>query len=420
MSGPKPLLLTLTGAAALWGCATGAVLVRPERGTGVQRSFEASFSKVREALLASFAAHGGFEVTEEEDTLFVNLDAGGGLYTFYFYRSAYDKTTIVEGSVVMRHLGKKPRQDLVRAQLDRVESLLRPEEPPARSGDGDSGEKTVRGKDAPASASSAAAEPVAVASDVDRDHPKGKNRPHDFALVVGVDRYRALPRADYAERDASTMREYLEGMGVPASHVVILSGATATRGELVKHLEEWLPRNVTAKSRVYFYYAGHGAMDPGSGDAHLMPWDVDPSFIRSSAYALKDVYATLSKLKAEKVVAILDTCFSGAGGRSVIAKGTRPLVLTADPELPLVTRLSVLSAASGSEITGSLKEQGHGMFTYYVLKGLQGAADADGNKSITIKELHAYALKEVGRAARMLNREQTPQLKTTMVDFALY
>ena len=117
---------------------------------------------------------------------------------------------------------------------------------------------------------------------------------------------------------------------------------------------------------------------------------------------------------------MLDTCFSGAGGRSVIAKGMRPLVIVADPSVPAGSKLSVLTASSGSQITGSLEGQGHGMFTYYLLKGLQGAADADRDAHVTLRELHTYVGAEVGRAARLQNREQTPQLQAPAPGLRLY
>lgn len=67
--------------------------------------------------------------------------------------------------------------------------------------------------------------------------------------------------------------------------------------------------------------------NPKSGDAYLVPYDGDPAFIDETGYSLKRMYAALGKLPAKEVIVALHSCYSGAGGRSVIAKGSRPLVM---------------------------------------------------------------------------------------------
>ncbi len=242
----------------------------------------------------------------------------------------------------------------------------------------------------------------AVSSDVDAPKSRGAQRPDDFALVIGVEEYQSLPKADYGVRDAKTVRKHLEAIGFPARNIVSLEGQAATGSALKSYLEEWLPLNVKPASTLFVYYSGHGAPDPANGEAYLVPWDGNPSFLKSSAYPLKKLYSDLSKTKAKRVLVALDACFSGAGGRSVLAKGARPLVAkTAD--LSAGGKVTVLAAASGEQITGSLDEQGHGMFTYFLLKGM-----AEGKRSA--KELHDYLAPRVEDEARRQNRQQTPAL----------
>jgi TPR repeat protein len=235
-------------------------------------------------------------------------------------------------------------------------------------------------------------------------------RQGDFALVVGIEKYRALPAADYAESDAAAVRERLIGLGFPERNIVSLIGADATRSKMQAYLDEWLPRNATKDGRVFFYFSGHGSPDAKTGQAYLVPADGDPAFLKSTAYPLKNIYAALDALPSRRVVAAIDSCFSGAGGRSVLAKGMRPLVSTVDLSARDGSgRLVVLTAAAGDQTTGGIDSEGHGAFTYYLLKGLEGAARDDSGR-ITAKTLNEFLSPRVSDNARRQNREQTPML----------
>ena len=250
---------------------------------------------------------------------------------------------------------------------------------------------------------------------------RGRERPDDFSLVVGVERYRSLPAASYAERDASAFARYARAvLGVPEENTILLTGERATKTDIAKYVEEWLPRNVVEASRVYVFYSGHGAPDPAKGTAHLVPWDGDPAFLQTSAYPLSRLYDRLSRLKAREVVVMLDACFSGVGGRSVIAPGLRPLVLVKEAVVPKGDKLTVLTAASSDETAGSLDSQRHGLFTYYLLKGLDGAADPEGSGHVDVDGLHGYVRQNVLRAARRQNREQNPVLRAPDKGLRLY
>lgn len=245
------------------------------------------------------------------------------------------------------------------------------------------------------------------------DPPSARLKPSDrnFALLVGIERYPGLPTVDFAERDVKTLKKYLlTTMGFPERNVIELTGASATRSGIEKYLREWLPRNTDAKSRVLVFFAGHGAPHPASGDAFLVPYDGDPSFLQTTGLKLKDFYASLEKLPAKEVIVLADACFSGAGGRSVLAKGARPLVTQVDTPLSPTSKIVAVAASSGSEITASYEEKGHGLFTYFLLKGLRGEADKNGDGWVTLQEAYDYLRPNVQKVARRQNREQTPQL----------
>ncbi len=239
-------------------------------------------------------------------------------------------------------------------------------------------------------------------SDVEKPGFNRAQRPDDYALVIGIETYKGkdLPKADYAERDADSVKQYLLALGVPERNIKLLKGSDATNSTLKNYLEAWLPKNVKDNSRVFFYFSGHGSPDIKTGSAYIIPWDGDPAFLETSAYPLQQVYNSLGKLKAQSIVVALDSCFSGAGGRSVMVHGARPLAMM-HTEGSIPANMTVLAAASGDEITGGLDEQGHGMFTYYLLKGVYGGM-GDSQK------LCVYLKQAVPDAAARQNRSQTP------------
>jgi Caspase domain/Ankyrin repeats (3 copies)/Ankyrin repeat len=249
--------------------------------------------------------------------------------------------------------------------------------------------------------------PAIVKSDVD-ELPVMQIKPNKnaYAIVIGVEKYRQkLPKADYADNDARIMAEYLtKVMGYPQENIVMLINDRALKSDLEKYLGKWLPNNVEKDGTVFVYYSGHGSPNPNTGDAYIVPYDGDPSFIEETGYPLKRLYAKLDKLPAKEIIVVLDSCFSGAGGRSVIAKGARPLVMNMDKQVFHSDRVAILSASSGSQISSTHEKKGHGLFTYFLLKGIK-----EGNSELGT--LYNYLKPQVERIARKTyNNEQTPGL----------
>ena len=266
---------------------------------------------------------------------------------------------------------------------------------------------SVKGKpEAPIS--SVSPEPsAAIRSDVD-ELPVMQAKPNKnaYAIVIGVEKYRQnLPKADFAVKDAEVMTEYLEKVfGYPQENIVTLLNDRASFVDFAKYFEKWLPNNVEENGNVFVYYSGHGAPNPNTGDAYLVPYDGDPSFIEQTGYSLKRLYHNLNKLPAKEIIVVLDSCFSGAGGRSVLAKGARPLVMNIDKQVFHSERIAIFSAASGSQISSTHEEKGHGLFTYFFLKGIK-----DGNSEL--ETLYNYLKPQVEKIARKTyNNEQTPGL----------
>jgi uncharacterized caspase-like protein len=236
---------------------------------------------------------------------------------------------------------------------------------------------------------------------------------HAYAVIFGVERYRDLPQVDYATRDAEMVKKYLvKTLGYREQNIVMLLNDRVTRSQIEARLEKWLPKQVNndPNSEVFVYYGGHGAPDPETNQSFLVPYDGDPSFLETTAYGVKRMYQVLKELPAKQVTVVLDSCFSGTGGRSVIAKGARPMLITVDSPVVSSQNLTVFTAAASTQISSAYQEKRHGLFTYFFLKGLQGEADINKDGVISLRELDNYIRTEVQTIARRKNVDQTPQI----------
>jgi hypothetical protein len=256
--------------------------------------------------------------------------------------------------------------------------------------------------------------PPATKSDVDElPRVEAKINKKAYAIVIGIEQYRQnLSRAGFATHDALTVTNYLaKVLGYPEENIITLTNEHAALGDFVKYFEKWLSNNIEKGSTVFVYYSGHGAPNPKTGDAYLVPYDGDPTFVVETGYSLKRMYEALGNLPAKEVIVALDSCFSGAGGRSVIAKGSRPLVMNFQSNVVLPKNMMVLSASSGDQVSSTYDEKGHGLFTYFLLKGIKNEDVVRSDGSLKIDDLYDYIKPQVERIARkQYNNEQTPQL----------
>jgi len=235
------------------------------------------------------------------------------------------------------------------------------------------------------------------------------------ALIIGNATYRRdLPAVRFAVRDAETVDRYVQqSLGVPLSNIVMLKDAgladlksafNAQRGRLAAIVKS-LPQ--PAQAEVFVYYSGHGAPTVPAGKAYLVPVDGDPDFLEDTSYPLGEAYAQLSALGAKHVTVVLDACFSGQSDQGTLFKGARPVIRVVQPTV--APKLTVFAAAQGTQVSSDFEAKGHGLFTYFFLRGLQGDADVEGDGRITVGELRDYLGDNVpGYARRLKNREQAP------------
>ena len=237
-------------------------------------------------------------------------------------------------------------------------------------------------------------------------------RKNAVALIIGLSEYQDAPTAPFADRDAEYFRDYAHrALGVPQSNIKMLVNGDASRTGLQKALKLWLPAIASPdQSDVFVFFAGHGLANAGGDKLYFLPYDTDIALLDDTALLRDEVFVSLSNAKPRSVTFFLDTCYSGgtrteqplvadARGIRVVAKPTR-----------IPSNFAVLSAAGNDQISSSLPEAKHGLFSYYLMKGLEGDADLNDDRKITVGELHQFVLRNVPRQAVSFGRNQNPQL----------
>lgn len=239
----------------------------------------------------------------------------------------------------------------------------------------------------------------------------GAPQRNTFAVIIGVETYRDISvKATHARADAEHFAQLARAtLGIPEDHMVVALDDRAGRADMAKHLD-WARANVPKGGRILFYFSGHGAPDPSGGKSYLVPFDGDPRSLDGTALVMSSVLENLSKSPAAEVVALVDSCFSGAGGRSVLPPGARPLVRIR--EVKPAAHVALLTAASGSEISGPNAAGTGGLFSTLLIEGIgSGVADHDGDGNVSLQELADWVRPRVTRTAKQhANRDQTPQL----------
>lgn len=239
---------------------------------------------------------------------------------------------------------------------------------------------------------------------------------HRFAVVIGISAYAdaRVPALRYAANDAESFYNWLvspSGGKFAPSRVNLLLNQKATYTNIKSALFTWLQQAIQ-EDMVIIYFAGHGSSDSPDSDANLflLPYDTQYNDISSTGFPMWDIETALKRfIKADNVVVIADACHSGGVGESfdIARRNSRALTITPISEglqdLSRVGRgICVISASGDNQLSReNLKwGGGHGVFTYFLLKGLTGEADYNADTSVTLGELIPYISEKVRRETK--------------------
>jgi len=229
--------------------------------------------------------------------------------------------------------------------------------------------------------------------------------PRSYAVVVGISHYQNLEQKqqlEYPDADAQSIYTILispEGGNFKAENVHVLTGAKATLAAMRREIDDWLPSIAKDDDRVLIYFAGHGFLYQGKG--FLAPYDFDPTRIAETGFPMDELGTAIgTKIHAKSKILLTDSCHSGA----ISPEDTESLNHTLSGLQPSLFSLTA-SRDRERSFESSAFGGGHGVFTYYVVKGMQGEADTSHDGIVTADELAEYVHTQVREATK---GEQNP------------
>jgi len=210
-----------------------------------------------------------------------------------------------------------------------------------------------------------------------------------------------IPSRKHAAHDAETVAKYFQTLGgVPSSNIALLTDRKATSAHIEKTLREWLPARSTKARVVIIYFSGHAMVSP-RGEIMLVPYDGTKT--PTSLYRLSALESVLAKLNPQQAIVIFD----GKTAPTVDQTKT-PITPRWDLDGENTIRLiAVEGLATGIED----EAHRHGLFTYYLLRGLRGEADTNRDGKVTFGEMSGFVRQKVAWASKsQFGTTQRPQM----------
>jgi hypothetical protein len=232
------------------------------------------------------------------------------------------------------------------------------------------------------------------------------------AIIIGIQDYRRVPKAEFANNDARMFYDYaIRGLGVRPENVKLLLDQEADDVEILGAFRNWLPLKARkGQTDVYVFFSGHGLPSDDGSNLYMLPHGVDKQFLDRTAIKQSELIASLQAVSPRSVTMFMDACYSGQirTGETLLASA-RPISIQSKAS-SYPANFNVISASAPDQLASSSPDLKHGMFSYFLMKGMEGEADENKDGNITMAEMQSYLKEYVGKKAMSLNRTQVPQL----------
>ena len=275
--------------------------------------------------------------------------------------------------------------------------------------------------------------------------PNTRPSPSKYLVAISVSEYKdSKHNLKYAVKDGRDMAGLFAGKN---AIVDTLFNQNATRENVLALKQKLMQTKVD--DEVILYVSGHGLLDKNY-DFYFATCDMNFENPAEKGILYDDLEGLLYGIPARKKLLLMDACHSGEVDKDEVevkdavadlgenkkgdikTYGYKGILVNAEGsglglqnsfELmqELFANLSrgsgaiVISAAAGTGYALESAEWNNGVFTYCILNGLKNlAADANGDKSVSVSELKDYVSKEV---ERLTNGAQKPTSRRESLEF---
>jgi len=227
-----------------------------------------------------------------------------------------------------------------------------------------------------------------------------------YILAVGINQYKnSKLNLNYARPDAESFSKLMDDKSTQLFKNVALHTLydhDATRQKILNTLDE-LAGKISQEDVFIFYYAGHGSMVDNR--FYFIPTEslrlYDAGALNKEAIEAELLQEKFKQIKALKQLIIMDACQSGGSVELLAARGASEEKAIA--QLSRSAGIHVMASAGSEQFASEFAELGHGLFTYVLIKALQGEADgAPKDGKVTIYELKSYIDDQVPEMTRKL------------------
>jgi len=221
-----------------------------------------------------------------------------------------------------------------------------------------------------------------------------------YALVIGISSFQdaRIPPLQFAHQDAIELARMLRsprGGDIPERNIVLLTNEKATTSAIRNAIETQLKARAGKNDTVLLFIASHGVTIPLENREHgfVITYDTSPEDPATSAIAMDDIHKLFEDQlsNVRQLLLYVDVCHAGQVGQiypkaDAINKTTERVLTQGDPQL-----FGMLAAQKNQVAVESVNYGGgHGAFTYFLLRALNGDADLNRDGRVTMDELAEY------------------------------
>ncbi len=247
-----------------------------------------------------------------------------------------------------------------------------------------------------------------------------------WAILVGVNTYQdsQIPALQYSALDCCALADVLvtATSQFPKKQIVAHHDAGAdppTRAAVLASFAQVI-QQAQPQDTVLFYFSGHGLIEPETKQAVLCLSDTQSNQLLETGLQMPDLLEQLDQCESRQQVVWLDACHSGElmlpGAKSAVvntaAETTTVLVQLLRQQAVQNKGLYALLSCDQGQRSWEFSELGHGLFTHFLIQGLQGAA-ADQAGIISADGLYQYLyiqitqfINQKNQAVRRLNQQR--------------